>query len=469
VTRLFRPLTPEPAARLAWLRVATAATILLSSEVRDAPALAAVPGELRVAPEGLGWFVHHVPIEPTIATVAQAACVASALCALIGLAARRALVVLAISGFYVFALSQLSGAVWHDMHLLWMVALLVASPCDDALSYDHRGQPAAPDSVRYALPLFFARLLLACVYFFPGVHKLASSGVAWALSDNLRNQIWWKWAEHGTLPSFRIDHHPLLLHAGGLAILVFELSFPILALTRRGRPWAALGGLVFHALAQIILRIPFASLWLLYVVFVDPERVVLALRRRPRRAVEARDTPKAEPPSPFTQRGVRGVAVVGSTLFLGAFVQGIRGQMRAFPFACYPTFQWMASTTMPDLLLEAERPNGGRAWIPFARDSRGRRSQRQWGEIWSLSGVTSPVDPARLRAYFDSERRREPARTALGGASSARFYAASVSVVPEDRGQPPRPGRVLAEFILSAPAKGTKGSPLGGEGDAAGE
>ncbi len=210
--------------------------ILWTQEVRHGQALAAGSPALRVAPEGLGWFVAHVPISPGVAAAAQAACVFSGLAAIAGIRARPALVVLTVSAFYLFALSQLAGTVWHDMHLLWMSALLAASPCDEALAFDAKDRPLPSPAARFGLPLVFARLLLGCVYFFPGLHKLATSGLAWALSDNLRNQLWWKWAEHGIVPALRVDHAPLLLHASGLFVLAFELSFPLLALWRPGRP-----------------------------------------------------------------------------------------------------------------------------------------------------------------------------------------------------------------------------------------
>src|SRR5260370_15943417 len=134
------------------------------------------------------------------------------------------------------------------MHLWWMACRLARSSCDEALAVDRRGAPRPAESLRYGTPLFFARLLLACVYFFPGVHKLASAGLGWALSDNLRNQLWWKWAEFGTIPASRLDRFPGLLQASGLGVMAFELSFPVLALTRAGRTWAAAFGLAFHLL-----------------------------------------------------------------------------------------------------------------------------------------------------------------------------------------------------------------------------
>jgi hypothetical protein len=442
VRALSRLVLPEPAAQLAALRIVVPAMILVCPETRHAPRIAAGPAALRVAPEGLAWFVAHVPITPAIATAAQAVCVFSALCAAVGVRARAALVAMTLSAFYLFSLSQLAGAVWHDMHLLWMAALLAASPCDEALAYDRRGQPAPPDSTRYGLPLAFGRLLLACVYFFPGFHKLATSGLAWALSDNLQHQLWWKWAEHGVADPVRVDRAPGLLQAGGLFVLAFELSFPMLAFVPRARPWLAAAGVLFHLLAGMLFRIPFVSLWALYVVLVDPRRVLWWKRGAAAGAASA-SAPASAPAS------TPALLVTGSLLLACAFVQGARGQMLSYPFACYPTFQWIIGTEMPDLLIELEAPDGQRTVLSHARDARGYRTQRQWGEIWSLAGIHGPPGDARLRAYLSQLRRDEPARSLIARAARARFYRAYLSVVPEDRGAPPRRGVLLLDVPLT--------------------
>ena len=119
----------------------------------------------------------------------------------------------------------------------------------------------------------------------------------------------------------------------------------------------------------------------------------------------------------------------------------------------------MAGTAIPDLILEAEAIDGTRSVVPLARDARGRRSQRQWGEIWSLAGVTSPVDPARLWAYLDTVGARESARGPLRDAVRVRFYRALFSVVPEEAGSPPVRVTFLAAFRLSG------ATPLDGERD----
>jgi hypothetical protein len=416
--------------QLAALRVSVPVMILWTSEVRRAAAFASPPPALRVAPEGLGWFVRHVPIHPALATAVQAACVFSALAAIVGVRARLALAVLTLTASYLFALGDLSGAVWHDMHLLWLSALLAASPCDDVLAYDARHRRAPAPAARYGRPLTFARILLGAVYFFPGVHKLATSGLAWALSDNLRNQLYWKWAEHGIVPSLRVDHAPLLLHASGLFVLAFELSFPVLALVRPARPWAAAMGVVFHVLTAYLFRISFVSLCAAYVVLVDPCPWIARVRRRLRPAIDA------EPAVP-ARRGGGGawVTVIGAALVLGAVVQGVRGQMRSFPFACDPTFEWIVGTEMPDLRVTAIDAGGEERDVPLGRASSGYRTQRQWGEIFSLAGMWEPVDPDRLRAWVADAAVREPAaRRALLGASRVRIYRDMISVIPEDRG-----------------------------------
>jgi hypothetical protein len=444
----MRLVRPEPAAQLAALRIVVPAMILVTPELRHAAALAAVPPALRVAPEGLGWLMPLLPQSPVVASVLQGTAVFAALCAMAGLRARFALVLLAATSFLLFSLSQLSGAVWHDMHLLWMTALLAATPCDEALAYDRRGVPPAADAERYGLPLTMARLQLGAIYFFPGLHKVMTSGLAWALSDNLRNQLWWKWAEHGAAPALRVDHAPWLLHAGALYVLAFELSFPVLALVPRARAPLAGAGLIFHLLAAYFLRIPFVSLWATYVVLVDPAAVWRRLRGRWGGERTSAAPVTSAPTGPA--RVLRATWWVGAALLVAIVVQGLRGQTRGYPFACYPTFEWLAPTEMPDLRIEVQVPSGDWRLVPHARDSRGYRTQRQWGEIWSLAGATSPVDPDRLRAYLDSLTTAEPARSLVHTAMRARFTRIYLSVVPEQRGSPPVGSVVIAEVSLGS-------------------
>jgi hypothetical protein len=422
---------------LALLRIVVALLMLAAPGFREGARVAVRARASWVTPEGLGWFARHVPINGTLATAAQVVVAFAALCAAVGFRPRLCFGVLAAVGFYLFSIAQLAGHVWHDMHLLWFCAVLATSPCADVLALDAR-RPWWHEGPQYAAPLWTVRLLLGAVYFFPGVRKLATSGVGWTSSDNLRNQLYWKWAQHGVLPAFRIDHHAWLLQAAGVGVLVFELSFVFLLLFRRTRPAAALAGLAFHLASQAIFLIPFASLWLCYVALVDSRPLGWYLTRG------GRSTAATVPVPPATRSPALPSVMVGALLLVGAIVQGVRGQTRAYPFAAYPTFDRAPPTDMPDLTMVTLDENGARAEIPHARDASGYRTQRQWAEIWSLAGVTAPLDPARLRAYY--ARVRPADRPRNEGKEHVAFYRVYRSVIPEDHGRLTRTPSLLLEL-----------------------
>jgi hypothetical protein len=436
-------LRPEPAAALAALRIVVPALLLLLPGFRQGVSVAAWDPARWVAPEGLGWFVELVPIHPALARGAQVVTAFSALCAIVGVMARPALVALTLAGFYLFSIAQLTGFVWHDMHLLWFVALLAASPCDDVLAFDAR-RSAGVEGLEYAVPLLGFRLLLSAIYFFPGLHKLLESGPAWALSDNLRNQLYYKWAQHGVVPEFRVDEYPWLLQLGGVFVLAFELGFPLLVQVRRTRALAAGLGVIFHLLSAWIFRIPFASLWICYVALFDVRRPALWIEGMVARAL-ARPEPPAQPPSKPRPQLALSLAAFG-LLVAGAVVQGARGQMQSYPFACYPTFQWRAATVMPDLGLYVLSNDGGEREVAHARDAGGYRNQRRWAELWSLSGVYGPAAPARLRAYVASALRDPAVRRQVPIGSRLRVYRLDRSVLPGTAADPPARRTLLLEL-----------------------
>jgi hypothetical protein len=427
-------LRPEPALSLALLRVVVPPLLLLAPGFRAAEDVATWDRARWVVPEGLGWFVRILPVSSSWVTLAQIVIAFCAFAAMLGYRARVCLGVLSVSAFYLYSIAQLTGFVWHDMHLLWFTALLAVSPCDHVLALD-APKPYDVEGLEYARPLFVLRLLFSAIYFFPGFHKLATSGLAWALSDNLVNQLHWKWMQHSYLPSFRLDQHPILLKLGGVFTLVFELSFPVLVQLRRTRAIAAVAGFAFHVLSQLIFSIGFMSLWLCYVALFDWRPLAKRFLKK-----SSRDEPTSSSPWPLR--------ILGSVLVAGAVIQGARGQMSSYPFSCYPTFQWMARSEMPDLVIHAVQPDGTARELRHARNANGYRTQREWGELWRLAGATGAVDEPRLRAYFETVKKRPENRQALGGAKSVRLFRAYRSVRPEDRDRPPLRGTLLLELPL---------------------
>jgi hypothetical protein len=418
-------LPPEPALSLAALRIAVPLMILIAPGFREGVRVASWDPARWIAPEGLGWFVRYLPIGSRLATAAQVVIAFSALMAAVGIYARPALTVLTIATFYLYSIAQLGGHVWHDMHLLWFSALLAASPCDDVLAFDAK-RPLMIEGTAYAGPIWVARGLFAAIYFFPGLHKILRSGIAWAISDNLRNQMYWKWAQYGQKPTFRLEHPSWLFPLMGITVLVFELGFPFLLLHRRTRVFAAVAGVGFHIMTEILFLIPFASLWITYVVLVDLRPLARWLRP------SLSGTPAVDA-GPDSNRSSLPSALVLAALLVGAVVQGVRGQTRSYPFACYPTFEWMAAAEMPDIVVALAMPDGRE--VELRSGGRGR-TQREWAEAWSVAGVTAEVDPVRLRAYYAASLEREPeARDAARESEQVRFYRVTRSVLPEDQGR----------------------------------
>jgi hypothetical protein len=178
----------------------------------------------------------------------------------------------------------------------------------------------------------------------------------------------------------------------------FELSFPFVMLVPRLRRYAAVAALLFHAGIEAVMRIPFSSLWLTYVVLVDWKEHTWQRER------------------------LRAEWSVGAFVLAGAVFFGARGWMNGWPFACYPTFQWRAGETMPGLIVEDEH---GATIVGRAI------TQEQWGVQWSLLGLRdAPLDRERLLHAVPR---------------GARFYRVWWSVSPDDRGKPP----VRRELIVS--------------------
>lgn len=419
---------------LALLRLGLGVFVLLSPEpylARSIAQHAMTSGTaLLLAPEGLSWFVPLLGrLAPHLHLVHWMLSVAAVTTAL-GLFTRTSLTVLSITFFILFGTAQLSGTVTHNMHLLWFMLLLLAGPHDIGLSVDawrkNLPQWDVSPSRAASLTLLFARLLLGCVYFFPGIAKLREAGLNWASSDNLANQMRLKWYLAGEVPWPRIDHWPTLIQVGGMGVLAFELSFVLLIWFRWGRLLAVLGGLSFHFLAAHFLYIHFVGLWGCYVVLWDG----------PRRATHT---------SALPLEGARRLvppALLGTCLTLATIVQGARGQTQAWPFACYPDFAQRPASHVTDLAAEVLLQSGEwQTWRPPQR-----RVPQEWGTVWKILGLYDRrPDRKALRAYVERGVFRSPLRSTLAAPLRMRVFAEDYSTAPEAYGNPPLRRRLVLE------------------------
>jgi hypothetical protein len=439
----------EPAFNLAVCRVVVCALVLGSSELGDAQRWLESGQALRAPPPSLAWALPLFDaLTPDALRGLQALALLATTLALVGFRARWTLPLSALSALVLFALPHFSGGPRHSMHLTWLLGVLACSPSDAALRLPWLN-PAPARSRDHALAVTLALwtlwALLAATYFFPGLWKLASSGFAWALSDNLQNQMYWKWCQFGELPSPRIDRHPALMQAGALGVLVFELGFPVLVFAGpRARLVAAALGLTFHLSAERFLFLPFSSLWGCYVALVDWRTLVRWLTDRDPLvhhvslgvlAAFARRRPSRE----LAAVSVSAVIVLG-----GAVVQGARARMHSYPFACYPTFQWRVERAMPDLWIAAEH-GGNPRWLKDSPALGGQRPQARWGMAWrALGSYGDGPSLDRLVGYY--EALPEAVRGPFTSGDSLRFYRVMLDVTPDCRERPASELELIGEW-----------------------
>ncbi len=332
-------------------------------------AIAKGPPSLRFYPGLLVRVAEVVPVTEGLALAARTLFYVSGALSLMGLFTRPALVGFALSSLYLFGVAQLTGEVVHDMHLVWMLALLAASPAGDGFSLDAWFAKRAPrgplrGKAEYDLTLAFARGLLGIVYFFPGFWKLATSGFAWITTRNVIHQMHWKWAQWGGYrPPIRIDEAPWLVSLGAAGVVAFELGFGFVSLGPKWRRALACVGFGFHQATRVFFLITFTSLWACYGCLLFTSTRPIGRRRA-------------------FSRATLPVWAMGLFLVAGAGVEGIRGRTQSYPFACYPTFEHMVGPEMPDVALEAIFSDGRVTLLPAVP-----RSQSEWGMAWQIAGL----------------------------------------------------------------------------------
>ncbi|MEO6952780.1 MAG: HTTM domain-containing protein [Polyangia bacterium] len=417
---------------LGVFRVVVFALLLGTPDTRGALAFAALSPALRVT--NIAWLSAIVPAN--VATTlwltrgVYAIFVVAALCALVGFRTRMSALIATLTALFLLGLPQLYGTARHYHHLVWFAAICAASPSGDALAIDAvlraRRGVAPRESSAHAIALGFVAALIGCIFFFPGWWKWRSSALAWAMSDNLVNQMHWKWLQSRWLPFWRIDLHPRVCHAAALATMIFEVGFVICLPFRKLRPWAALAALTFHAATALFMHIVFASLMWCYVAFVPFGR---ALAQPYERAMQRWKT------RPSGSSSAKLTVTVGVFLVAGACLTGVRAQVRGWPFACYPTFAAIVPAKMVDLEVEVTGVQGTRA-LPLSTTTT-IDSQRQQAMRWALA--LRPSDAA-LRSYLAL---RAPE---LRDAITVEVYRVYRDTDPERWNQPPHEKVKLASY-----------------------
>jgi hypothetical protein len=178
----------------------------------------------------------------------------------------------------------------HDeMIAVYFLVVLAFTPCGDAFSTDCwlnrlRKTSQQRPGFAYAYPILLMQLLLAWVYFSSALIKLRVAGWKYLLPDNLPALAIFHSLDnlHDTafraafwLPQVR-EYLPYFV----ALILIWELLFPLAVFFRRVRWWILTIGIVFHISTLVLMNIFFPHQLMMYVVFINWDRVKRFLDQR---------------------------------------------------------------------------------------------------------------------------------------------------------------------------------------------
>jgi hypothetical protein len=238
-------------------------------------------------------------------------------------------------------------------------------------------------------------------------------------------------------------------------VVLFELSFPLFLWSHRTRLAVAGAGLLFHSAAAAWLFLPFGALTTCYTVLIDwrgfarwlhdekPVRSSEAASQSARRRILAREWWRALRSEHSLE--LRSVTLVSLVVLLGAGITGYRGVVQAYPFACYPTFQYRAEAAMPDLWVRVLHRNESR-WLADSPAHHGSRTQPQWGMVWRATGVYGETPSVeRLHTYF--ETLPQSVRGFVEPGDRIQFFATLVNVDPDHWKDPPIRSVLLDDWV----------------------
>lgn len=123
-----------------------------------------------------------------------------------------------------------------------LLFMLILAPADAVWIFHRRRQTSnEPTFIHpWAQRLLFIQLVL--LYFMNGIYKLF--GTEWFTGDTLyyvSHDIWWSRFSADWVPL-----HYLVLRIATWGVLAWEVTFPLLVLSKRCRPWALAIGAAFH-------------------------------------------------------------------------------------------------------------------------------------------------------------------------------------------------------------------------------
>lgn len=389
-----------------------------------------LPESAQVPLPFMSWYPKVIPINETLVSIALVLFYISIFTSLFGVKTRWSIVIFTITLFYLFAIPNLYGKVNHNHHLLWFPAILAFSPCADRFSLDaffrrRSNKVIHHSSKHYSLPFLLIWTLIGLIYFFPGFWKIWTNGLDWVLTDNVRNQLYFKWFQLGGLeawtPIFRIDHYPILYKASGIYTVIFELAFIPLLLNKATRKLAIALGIGFHLGTLIFMNIFFVLLVWSYFSFVNWNTVSFLKERGNMSSLRRSD-------GSYSAVKWLGIALISSCVVFGF------GKWDSWPFTVYPTFDSMVEVEMRQLVFSGETAFGKPIELNKAPLYLEYTSPRYWEMEYDIleSNDENKLDTVLLN-HFISIYAKQFKKLIL-----VNIYVKHESIIPEDRDRWPR-------------------------------
>ena len=192
----------------------------------------------------------------------------------LGLFGRVSSVVSAAGAFYLLAVRNSWGKIYHDYHVLMVILLVLAvSAHSDALALGRKVE-AAP-SWNYRWPVKLIQLSYTLMFAFAAYNKLAEGdGIEWIFSENMRNTLLVQNFVSEPAPTLLgpwVAQHRVLWTAGALGILLAQATAVGLVFIRQRYVRAAIFVLLWGFIAgrTLLMGMPEPIFAILTLVLID--------------------------------------------------------------------------------------------------------------------------------------------------------------------------------------------------------
>lgn len=281
-----------------------------------------------------GFFWKHLPINEDIINVLIILFIITSLLSFLGLFSKYSIIFFSIVTLYLFGIPNFSGKINHNHDFIWIPAILAFGGCGDSLSIDSLIKNKFKNikinmyGKKYNHTIIALWLMLGICYFFPGFWKIWNTGLDWALSDNIKNQLYFKWNTLSNWqPIFQLDKLPILYKLSGLFTLIFELGFIFAFPQKKLKLVFITSGLIFHVGTGIFMNIFFISFFILLLGLFEWDKILIRKTKTSEYVHEI--NPKL-------------FYIISLMLIIGFSIFGIL-RIDSWPFSCYPRFDNIAS------------------------------------------------------------------------------------------------------------------------------